>query len=256
MKLSHSGRTGILVAVLLAGCSPSAETTSTDPAPTTSAAPTMAGSAASGSPTTGVGQSGTADTAPTADLPGSEPTPTSAAPGPEVPSVAAPQPPGAAAPDPIPSAPAAGAAPEPAPNAAPAPAPSASFPDPAEVEARGLATNPLCEVLSVDEVTTLVGAPVAHAVDTADGTACLWSGTASDSTYLQLQMLGDPARYLPPADAESVPGIGDAAFVVRSTDGWTAQAQNPDGTFAVQIAGNTAGRDATIQGLRLLLERY
>jgi hypothetical protein len=69
-------------------------------------------------------------------------------------------------------------------------------------------------------------------------------------------MLGDPARYLPPADAESVPGIGDAAFVVRSTDGWTAQAQNPDGTFAVQIAGNTAGRDATIQGLRLLLERY
>ncbi|WP_157970805.1 hypothetical protein [Nakamurella deserti] len=130
------------------------------------------------------------------------------------------------------------------------------FPDPAEVEAQGVATNPLCEVLSVDEVDVLLGAPVRAAVDAASGTGCLWSGATSDSSFLQLQMLGDPARYAPPGDAEVLDGIADAAFVLGTGDTWTAQAQNPDGTFAVQLGGPTATRDGAVTGLQRLLERY
>ncbi len=131
-----------------------------------------------------------------------------------------------------------------------------TFPDREEVEAQGVATNPLCEVLSTDEVSTLLGVAVRPAADAAAGTGCLWTALADDGSFLQLQMVGDPARYAPPAGAESLTGIGDAAAVAVADGVWTAQAQNPDGTFAVQLAGPTAGRDGAVEGLRRLLERY
>lgn len=148
------------------------------------------------------------------------------------------------------------------PPVASVPAPQASggipttYPDPKVVEKIGHATNPLCEAVTVDEMADLLGAAVRPAIDDAEGTGCLWLGVGDDSRFAQMQMIGDPARYLRPAGADDVSGIGDAAFVVAAEGGWTAQAHNPDGTFAVRLVAPGATKDATVEGLRRLLERY
>jgi len=249
MRLSVLRRSGVLAAVvLLSACG------TPDEAPP---APPSAASASATSPvsdTSAGSRSGTAGSSTPAPPTTEPPTVTEPPTSDVVPSTVAPEPtvPASETPAPASQSPAEQAPP---PAATVTAAPTA-FPDPAEVEARGAATNPLCEVLSVDEVGALLGAPVAPAQDASSGTGCLWSGVTSDGSFLQLQMLGDPAKYVQPGGAEVLTGIGDAAFVVAVDGTWTAQAQNPDGTFAVQLGGPTANRDGAVAGLERLLERY
>jgi Protein of unknown function (DUF3558) len=132
-------------------------------------------------------------------------------------------------------------------------------PDAPAASGSAAASNPLCDLFTIDEVQALLGAPVGPGEDAAQGTGCQWSGDSSvDATYLQIQVIDDPSYYVEQSEGdgfEQVSGIGNAAFVIPELGGWAGGAQSSSSTFAVAVNGGTASKEAAISLLRQLVER-
>lgn len=130
---------------------------------------------------------------------------------------------------------------------------------PAASGSAAAASNPLCDLFTVDEVQELLGAPVGPGEDAALGTGCQWSGDSSaDATYLQIQVIEDPSYYVEQSlgdGFEQVSGIANAAFVIPELGGWAGGAQSDSSTYAVAVNGGTASKEAAISLLRQLVER-
>ena len=128
------------------------------------------------------------------------------------------------------------------------------------VAQEGGATNPLCELFTIDEAAALLGAPVDPGVDAAMGSGCQWNGSdGSGATYLQIQVLDDPSYYVEQslgAGFEQLAGIGDAAFLIPELGGYAASAQTATATFAVAVNGGTASKTSATELLRQVVQRY
>lgn len=116
-----------------------------------------------------------------------------------------------------------------------------------------------CALFTQKEVEDLLGTRLGPGQLNAPMGICQWdASTDEDAIFAQIQVLDDPDYYVEQTLAdgfEALSDLGERAFLVHDSGGWTAQARTAGHVIAIRLVGGKADRERTIRFLRLALER-
>ena len=122
----------------------------------------------------------------------------------------------------------------------------------------GAATNPLCKLFSVDEISAYSGTKLPAGINAAMGSGCQWIDFHSDDNAKVL-IQAVPMEY---ADNPSgspgfreLPDLGKGAYVATDMGGWSAGAPQGGDFVGIIVAGPNASEKTAIDLMKETLKR-
>ncbi len=122
----------------------------------------------------------------------------------------------------------------------------------------GAATNPLCKLFSVDEISAYAGTKLPAGQNAAMGAGCQWIDFHSDDNAKVL-IQAVPMEY---ADNPSgspgfreLPDLGKGAYVATDRGGWSAGAPQGGDFVGIIVAGPNASEKTAIDLMKETLKR-